>query len=503
MGALAAGGLTSIGGGIGAALQAVGTTTNQRAILLLTDGLQNTPPLVEDVEAQLGDTQLCVVGFGNEWNLDGALLNRVARDHGGLYTRASDGLALKKFFALCFGNIFSANMLTDPELRVPANDLYAPDLSVDVCDESRLTAIVGWNAPGEDLDVSFVAPGGATVNAGSPGVSSERGRTWAFLRVPLPFGGERNGTWKLRVSRAIYGELADISNEIRYFVSVLAEGGPTFEALLPERRLYTGDRLNPRVLLRYDDQTAPHADVEVAIQGPGISLGQLVAERGLVTSDPQGDVIDPFRATLQQIADESGGQVDLQPTRVTAPLYDDGVHDDGGMEADGIYGNPLDDLLRFEGAYDLHAVATYDEDCAGRREVMWSLHVDPGIDSATTDVRVVGAGVGTGTIRLTPRDRYGNPLGPGRGTLFAVAAQPGTQITGPVSDNGDGSYVVPVDWTPSAPRVPALIVSQPERTPVVIVPPGAQPGPLAGCLTWILVALVILLLVLLLVLLLW
>jgi hypothetical protein len=503
IGALAAGGLTSIGGGIGAALQAVGTTTNQRAILLLTDGLQNTPPLVEDVEAQLGDTQLCVVGFGNEWNLDGALLNRVARDHGGLYTRASDGLALKKFFALCFGNIFSANMLTDPELRVPANDLYAPDLSVDVCDESRLTAIVGWNAPGEDLDVSFVAPGGATVNAGSPGVSSERGRTWAFLRVPLPFGGERNGTWKLRVSRAIYGELADISNEIRYFVSVLAEGGPTFEALLPERRLYTGDRLNPRVLLRYDDQTAPHADVEVAIQGPGISLGQLVAERGLVTSDPQGDVIDPFRATLQQIADESGGQVDLQPTRVTAPLYDDGVHDDGGMEADGIYGNPLDDLLRFEGAYDLHAVATYDEDCAGRREVMWSLHVDPGIDSATTDVRVVGAGVGTGTIRLTPRDRYGNPLGPGRGTLFAVAAQPGTQITGPVSDNGDGSYVVPVDWTPSAPRVPALIVSQPERTPVVIVPPGAQPGPLAGCLTWILVALVILLLVLLLVLLLW
>lgn len=502
IGALAPGGWTSIGGGISAALQALGTTTNQRAIVLLTDGLQNTAPRVEAVEAQLGNTHPCVVGFGNEWDLDGALLNRVARDHGGLYTRASDGLALKKFFALCFGNIFVASMLADPELQVPANEMNAPELSVDVCGESRLTAVVGWDAPGEDLDLSFITPGGATVTAASAGVTGERGATWAFLRVPLPFGGERNGTWKVRVSRAIYGELVDTSNEIRHFVSVLAEGGPRFEPVLPERRLYTGDRVNPRVVLRYDDQTAPHADVQVTIEAPGVSLGQLVAERGLTKPDPQGDVIDPFRATLQQIADASGGQIELQRTRVTEPLYDDGVHDDGGMEADGLYGNPLDDVLRFEGGYELHAVAAYDEGCAGRREVMWSLHVDPGIDPTRTDVSLIGGGPGGGTIRLTPRDRYGNPLGPGRGTLFEVAPYPGTKVTGQVRDNGDGSYEVPVDWAPSARGAPALVVSQPERDPVVIVPPGTQPGARVGCLTWILVALVLLLLILLLVLLL-
>ena len=500
IGALGPGGWTSIGGGLSVALQAFGTTANQRAILLLTDGLQNSAPMVEDVEGQLGNTRLCVVGFGSEWNLDGALLNRIARDHGGLYTRANDGLALKKFFALCFGNIFLANMLADPELIVPANQINAAELPIEVCGEDRLTAVVGWNVPGEDLDVTLVTPNGVAVHAASAGVAGERGRTWAFLRVPLPFGGERDGEWKARVSRVVYGELVDTSNEIRHFVSVLAEGGPRFEAVSPERRLYTGDRLNPQVVLRYDDQTAPHADVEVAIEGPGVSLGQLVAERGLTQPTPQSDVVDPFRATLQAIADESGGEVPLQRTSVTVPLYDDGVHDDGGMEADGIYGNPLDDVLRFEGAYDLHAVATYDEGCAARREVMWSLHVDPGIDPATSGVSLTGAGPGSGTIHLTPRDRYGNLVGPGRGTIFEVTPQPGTQVTGSVVDNGDGSYDVPVEWDPSAPSAPAVVVSQPERDPIPIVPPGVQPGPAAGlgCLTWVLIALVIVLLILLL-----
>ncbi len=43
IGALNPDGWTSIGGGLGVAVQALGATTNQRALLLLTDGLQNTP----------------------------------------------------------------------------------------------------------------------------------------------------------------------------------------------------------------------------------------------------------------------------------------------------------------------------------------------------------------------------------------------------------------------------------------------------------------------------
>jgi hypothetical protein len=499
VGGLAPGGWTSIGGGLRAAVQALGTTANQRAVLLLTDGMQNTAPLVADVEAQLQDTRLFVIGFGAEWDLDGALLDRLARDHRGLYTRASDGLTLKKFFALCFGNIFETGMLVDPELLLAPEQVDAPELSFDVCDEDSITVVIGWHAPGLDLDVTLVTPGGATVTAASAGVVAGRGLTWLFLRAALPLQGERAGIWKIRVNRAAYGELVDISSETRYFVSVLTDGGPRLDAVMPTHRLYTSDPVNPRVALLYADGNAPHADLEVTVEGPGASLGQLVQEHGLVTPNADGEPVSAFTATLQEIAEESGGQLPLQRSSVAVPLFDDGVHDDGGMEADGIYGNPLDDLLRFEGAYTIHAVATYGDDCPGRRELMWSVHVDPGIDPEHTDVSVIGAGPGVGTIRITPRDRYGNPFGPGRTGLFDVAPQPGTHVTGPVTDNGDGSYDVPLSWNPSGEGVPGVLLTQPGRDAVPIVPPGVKPRPRFGCLVWLLLALVLLLLVLLLI----
>jgi hypothetical protein len=158
-------------------------------------------------------------------------------------------------------------------------------------------------------------------------------------------------------------------------------------------------------------------------------------------------------------------------------LFDDGAHDDGAMESDGVYANPIGDLLRFEGSYTFHAVATYGETCHGRREAMWSLNVDLGIDSGQTDVRLVDS-----TIRFTPRDRYGSPLGPGRSGSFVVTAQPGSQVTGPVSDNGDGSYNAPVTWEGDGPSV---AITQPDRPSVSIAPtpPGQAPG--TRCPRWL------------------
>ena len=499
VGALTPGGSTSIGDGLRAALQALGSTGNQRAIVLLTDGMQNTPPTVEGIEPQLGDTRLCVVGFGAEDDLDGALLDRLARRHRGLYTRANDGLALKKFFALCFGNIFESGVLMDPELRVAPGQATAPELSFDVCDEDRITVVVGWSTPGTDLDVALVTPAGTTVTAGTRGTVFDRGLTWGFLRASLPLQGEREGQWKIQVRRAVIGELGDTSADIRYFVSVLADGGPRLDAVTPARPLYTGDAVNPRVALLYADGTAPHADIEVTVEGPGVSLGRLVQEHGLATPRVDEEPVGAFTATLQDIAQSSGGELPIQRTSVAAPLFDDGVHDDGGMEADGVYGNPLDDLLRFEGAYTFHATATYGDQCAGRREVMWSAHVDPGIDPGRTDINVIGGAAGVGVIRITPRDRYGNPLGPGRAGLFDVAPQPGTQVTGPVTDNDDGSYDVPVSWEPSAPGTPSVLVTQPGRDAVPVGPAGGRPRPRIGCLVWLLLALVVLLLVVLLI----
>lgn len=48
-----------------------------------------------------------------------------------------------------------------------------------------------------------------------------------------------------------------------------------------------------------------------------------------------------------------------------------------------------------------------------------------------------------------------------------------------------------------------MLVTQPGRDAVPIVPPGVQPSQRFGCLVWLLLALVLLLLVILLIVLLW
>jgi hypothetical protein len=85
-----------------------------------------------------------------------------------------------------------------------------------------------------------------------------------------------------------------------------------------------------------------------------------------------------------------------------------------------------------------------------------------------------------GTLVLVPRDRYGNPLGPGRGDRFTVAPMPGVRIDGKVKDRGDGSYAVDVVWDVSVTPSPGVLVGQPDRDPV-IMPPGTGVPPRPEC----------------------
>lgn len=84
----------------------------------------------------------------------------------------------------------------------------------------------------------------------------------------------------------------------------------------------------------------------------------------------------------------------------------------------------------------------------------------------------VNLGLGNkGTITVTPRDPFGNNLGPGRGDGITINGVPGTTVTGPAKDNGDGSYTVPISWNPGSGQGPGVVVDQPGRPPVVVQPP--------------------------------
>lgn len=485
IGGLVANGMTTIGGGLQTAVgyfPMPSPTTNTRAVLLMTDGLENTAPMIASVEPLLTGARLNVVGFGTASSLDGPRLTTLARAHDGIYVRADDGLSLKKYFALTFGRIFDLGTALDPEAILSAGQASAAPVDVDICGESRLTVVLGWATPDVPLVVVVRTPGGVGLTAASPGVEAASGDTWQHMTVPLPFAGEQDGRWEIVVQRPGHrGEFGPEPLEQRYFVSALADGGPTFNPL-PMPRLYTGDRINPRVFLREAGGEGVDAEVTIEIEGPAAALGELLSKQRLgAASVKDGDVLDPRASTLIALEALRG---QLVPTmRRTETLFDDGLHGDGGMEPDGVYGLGLTDLTAFEGTYTFRAIAAYGEGCRARRETSWAIHVDVGIDGSRSEVETVRVGGGRVKLTVTPRDRFGNRLGPGRLDAFGFQPAGPTTLDGDPIDHGDGTYTQVIDTGPSGPVAPGVSIAQPDRPQATIVedlrPSG--PGMIRGC----------------------
>jgi Trypsin-like peptidase domain/von Willebrand factor type A domain len=505
VGNLVADGFTTIGGGLKAgAEQMIPAGANPRSILLMTDGLQNTPPMIEyaDVQGALSGIDVNAIGFGTEANLDGALLTQVAEQHNGLYTRAGDGLALKKYFALAFGNIFEAGALMDPEFDLPRDQKASAAIPFRVCGEETITIVIGWDNPGAVLLAQLITPGGATVNGASPGVEQAIGRTWSFLRVPLPFGGQRDGSWKVTVVRpgAVDVGFAPPSPAAHGFVNVIANGGPRLLRGPWRSRYYTGQVINPLVMLKYADSGIPdNAKVRVTVKRPSASLGNILSQAKLKSPVVLGgDTIPARQATLMAIGTATGKPV-VDYAETAFDLASDPESAGGVFETDGMFGSVRKDLLTVEGHYTFHFVATYGTSCVSTRELQCSLTVHPSIDPGRTGVTTKDDGARpdgqhTGTVTLTPRDPYGNYVGPGRGGEITVSGVPGTTVSGQVTDNGDGTYTVPVVWAPGT-GGPGVVVTQPGRPPVVVAPSSKAPG--KGCWWWILVvALIVLVIVL-------
>jgi hypothetical protein len=446
VGGIATGGTTSIGAGLEAARDQMLQAINVRTILLLTDGLQNTPPLIENVTG-LDGISINAIGFGAASSLNGVLLTQLSETHDGLYVRAGDGLDLKKHFALAFGNIFAAGALLDPESTLPAAEPTGKPIKFNVCGERTITVVIGWDKPGNSLAINVKTPGGATITAASQGVEHATGRTWAFLRIRLPHGGERNGSWTVTVSRA--GGL-ERPKPLHYFVNVIAGGGTKFRRW-PGRDLYfTGDAVNPVVHLAGGDGFPKNAKVRLTVTRPAASAGTLLvkARKPQAPAAQKGDII-PARQTTMLALEKSSRRPLIDYSEHKFDLSSDPAHTNNAARSSGLFGATLRDFLNVEGTYTFHAVATYayGKDCIGSRELQWSAEVEVGVDQEKSDVKVT-----TGATRpdkkkiftfvIVPRDSFGNYVGPGRPDAFTVSGAPGTTLTGAVRDNGDGSYTV-------------------------------------------------------------
>ena len=483
---------TSIGGGLNAAYaQLSGPGSNPRNILLLTDGMQNAPPLADPLDGTPKGIVIHAIGFGTPGELDGAFLTALANNHlsnnnqHGHYVLADTNLKLQKFFALAFGNIFEAGLLMDPEFILAAGQLTSAPMNFKVCEEEAITLVAGWDHRDTPMQIVLKTPSGAVLTSASPGVESRSAPTWTFLRVPLPHAGERNGEWSAIVARPI--ENLARSQEARYFINVIASGGAKLRRMPDPRTYYTGDSINPLVGLQYlSGGVPPAAKVRVNVTRPKAGVGSLLSKHGLGAAEVlAGDVLPARQSTLRAIQ-KAKGQPVVEFGALDFDLASD-VLSSGSPEPAGVFGRMLSDLLTVDGHYTFHYFASYGEGCTTTRELLHSMDVRVGIDPDRSDLHL-GRREGQPVIVLHPRDRFGNEVGPGAADQFEVTGIPGTKITGPVLDNGDGSYSVPVAVDDALGERPGLSLGQPGRAPIVVVDNGGQDsGGKGGCGTIVLI----------------
>ncbi len=202
---ISASGATSIGGGLQQAQTTLaGGLNDRKAILLLTDGMENTAPTIADVQAALGDTHVCAVGLGTAGSLDGPKLRDLSERQGGIYISTPNALELKKFFVDCFADIFDSFVGEDPIEMLPAGQAASnPTIHTALGDE-KLTFVLSWDrpVPTGSLRLEITSPSGGVVDFSAPGLESEVGDTWHIVRFPLPLLGEGDGDWQARAVRS-------------------------------------------------------------------------------------------------------------------------------------------------------------------------------------------------------------------------------------------------------------------------------------------------------------
>ena len=156
-------------------------------------------------------------------------------------------------------------------------------------------------------------------------VETALGRTWSFLRIQLPIGGERDGLWSVNVVRpGGGGEFPPPSPALRYFLNVIPTGGPRMSRFTDTKLYYTGDTINPIVLVRDDDGGWPDGmKATMTITRPDTGVGNVLSQAGLgAPGTTDADGIPARQATLQAIEKSTGKPV-VNYTEMTIDLFSD------------------------------------------------------------------------------------------------------------------------------------------------------------------------------------
>ena len=460
---LSPGGSTSIGDGINDAMeQWKADPLNDLTLIVVTDGMQNTAPLVAPEpsgflglppvsglpnELRKRLIPIRTIGFGTPAAVDDALLKNIALETAGVSYIAVSGTTMFDTFANTLVSILKGNTASLAMRRqgtMTGAGPGAPEPVVVDPSAQRVVFLLQWAPPRRQALDLEVFPPGASVPA-TP--TSARKTPQASIQTFDVTSGNV-GTWNVRVKRASTAE----PGPVPYTLNVLfLEQHLDYRLSFDQVHAATGDAIRVRANVTYDGKPLaelPANAIRVRIQRPGEGLGTILHDTQISdnstgpTTTPSGDIQTPYDRKLAALG---AGLLDrVLPKEVATISLQD--------EKNGVYSGTFDGTST-PGTYGFEVLLDWDDKRTGhvRREERLEHHVKVKPDAGRSEVTTSRVDSSTVLVRVTPRDKFGNYLGPGYGPIVkAKLNSEGTLSPGdPIDRNQTGTYEFTVTGMPA------------------------------------------------------
>lgn len=439
---------TSIGDGLTEGLNqfaAHGNVDNCQVMLLMTDGLGNSHLGVNEVwddPAGPWASRTCAIytlGLGYDGSICSDTLAWLAERTGGDFRQTNDPLELQKFFIEALASAVDWSAVTDPTETIgPGSEKSFPVVVTTYDQDATFSAY--WAEVNNAIELTVLRPDGSAVTTSGPGVRFVGGKRYAICQVQRT-AGNWAGEWRIKVR-------STAKRNVTFSTTSLTNSSLRLDAGYDKLQMQTGDRARVWARISADPDLPSGGPKVVAycnrpLKGVGNVLHEMTVDPAkLRVMDTTGERSLTV-LKLDYLQSLHKGQL-LPRADSTLVLYDDGGHADGAA-GDGLYANTFEDT-KTAGSYTFRFVASDIPTGAGlktTREWTKSFYTQVGIAPDYSQLAAKFQGSSAKGLRyrvsVTPRDRFGNYLGPGH--QVTVSASRGAAVK-PVmlDDKLDGTY---------------------------------------------------------------
>jgi carboxypeptidase T len=331
--AITEGGMTSIGAGLQTAQSQLvnrGDPLHPWAIILLSDGYENTAPWVADVLPSIASSKTVVHTIALGPDSDQVLLQNIASQTGGTYSYAPDANALASIYNTIIGQVTGQQTLFSTTGTIQPGQTDEEDITIDA-GLYEVTFSITWSDPNVNIDLTLRQPNGniidPTVAASDPNIDFGSGSIFEYYRVRNPMA----GTWTMRISRISTLQNVVEASSAQSYTALVTGNSDTTLNFYPDLDTY---RIGDRILL-----TAVLADQQ-PILGASLNVVATIPAAQMTPITQKEEWVRVGRDTMPLHS------LSIQSTTITQTLtlYDDGLHSDGAAD-DGVYANIFTNTL--------------------------------------------------------------------------------------------------------------------------------------------------------------